>query len=240
MPRAALGRSEEGLAPLLDIRGLVVESQGEEGASRLLDGIDLTVGRGEVVGVIGESGAGKSTLGLAAMGYARDGCRITGGTVAFDGIEITKAAEPERRRLRGSRIAYVAQSAAASFNPAHRIMSQCIEIPMLSGRAGRAAAVEAVRSLFERLRLPWPESIGTRFPHQLSGGQLQRAMTAMAMAPHPDLIVFDEPTTALDVTTQIEVLAAIRAAVRDLRLAAIYISHDLAVVAQMADRVIVL
>jgi peptide/nickel transport system ATP-binding protein len=240
MPRAVLDRSEEGLAPLLNIRGLVVESQGEEGASRLLDGIDLTVGRGEVVGVIGESGAGKSTLGLAAMGYARDGCRITAGTVAFDGIEITKSAEPQRRRLRGSRIAYVAQSAAASFNPAHRIMSQCIEIPMLSGKAGRAAAIEAVRSLFERLRLPWPESIGRRFPHQLSGGQLQRAMTAMAMAPHPDLIVFDEPTTALDVTTQIEVLAAIRAAVRDLRLAAIYISHDLAVVAQIADRVMVL
>ena len=114
MPGSACNRSAEALSPLLSIRGLVVESHGIEGATRLLDGIDLTVGRGEVVGVIGESGAGKSTLGLAAMGYARDGCRIGAGTVTFDGVELTKASESERRRLRGARIAYVAQSAGAS------------------------------------------------------------------------------------------------------------------------------
>ena len=241
--------------PLLSIRGLVVEARGVEGlgaeglgpeargkagATRLVDGVDLDVSRGEVVGIIGESGAGKSTLGLAAMGYARDGCRIASGSIIFDGIDLTGVPEARKRLVRGERIAYVAQSAAASFNPALRVLSQCIEIPVTRGMARREAAIEAVREMFLRLRLPQPESIGRRYPHQLSGGQLQRAMTAMAMAPHPDLIIFDEPTTALDVTTQIEVLAAIRDAVRGLGLAAIYISHDLAVVAQMTDRVIVL
>ncbi|SEE12917.1 peptide/nickel transport system ATP-binding protein [Rhizobiales bacterium GAS191] len=240
MARATSSGSVQDGLPLLSMTGLVVEARGNEGSTRLVDGVDLTVKRGEVVGVIGESGAGKSTLGLAAMGFARDGCRIAAGSILFDGIDLVRASETERRRLRGRRIAYVAQSAAASFNPAHRVLSQCIEVPVIRGGAGRIAAEEVVRELFARLRLPQPETIGRRFPHQLSGGQLQRAMTAMAMAPHPDLIVFDEPTTALDVTTQIEVLAAIRDAVRGLGLAAIYISHDLAVVGQMADRVIVL
>ncbi|MHC6227444.1 ABC transporter ATP-binding protein [Pseudomonas sp. X10] len=226
--------------PLLDIRGLRIEGHYEDAWHPLVKGIDLHLQRGEVLGLIGESGAGKSTLGLAAMGHVRDGCRITGGSVHFDGIDLLKASPKALRQLRGLRIAYVAQSAAAAFNPAHRLIDQHVETAVVNGGVSRAQAEADAVALYRILRLPDPEHIGQRYPHQLSGGQLQRVMTAMAMACHPDLIIFDEPTTALDVTTQVEVLAAIRDAVRTFGSAAIYISHDLAVVAQMADRIMVL
>lgn len=226
--------------PLLEIRGLRIDGHYQEAWHPLIKGLDLTLQRGEVLGLIGESGAGKSTLGLAAMGYVRDGCRFSGGSVRFDGIELLQAPEETLRRLRGLRIAYVAQSAAASFNPAQRLIDQHVESAVVNGGIERARAEAEAVELYRLLRLPDPEQIGQRYPHQVSGGQLQRVMTAMAMACHPDLIIFDEPTTALDVTTQIEVLAAIHDGVRTYGSAALYISHDLAVVAQMADRIMVL
>ncbi|MEP4421738.1 MAG: ABC transporter ATP-binding protein, partial [Nitratireductor sp.] len=225
---------------VLEMRGLRIEGQNDAGWVEIVKGIDLTLKRGEVLGLIGESGAGKSTIGLAALGYARPGCRISGGVSLFDGADLNVLTEDELRRLRGVRIAYVAQSAAASFNPAHRIIDQFVEVATLHGACDAATARQEAVALYRKLRLPDPETIGDRFPHQVSGGQLQRAMVAMAMACRPDLIVFDEPTTALDVTTQIEVLAAIKDVVRDFNTAAIYITHDLAVVAQLADRIMVL
>ena len=225
---------------LLEIRGLRIEGQSDERWHEIVKGIDLTLRRGEVLGLIGESGAGKSTIGLAAMGYARPGCRISGGSVVFDGNNLVDLDEAKKREFWGARISYVAQSAAAAFNPAHRLIDQYIEAPLKHGVMSADEAKRKAVDLFRRLRLPDPEHIGQRYPHQVSGGQLQRAMTAMAMSCNPDLIVFDEPTTALDVTTQIEVLAAIKDVVKQFNAAAIYISHDLAVVAQMADRIMVL
>ena len=225
---------------LLEIKGLKIEGRSDDIWHPIVKGVDLTLRRGEVLGLIGESGAGKSTLGLAAMGFARPGCRISGGTIVFDGIDLVKASEEEKRALHGSRIAYVAQSAAAAFNPAHKLIDQTVETAVGHHIMTRDKAEADARDLFKRLQLPNPDTIGRRFPHQVSGGQLQRAMTAMAMSCRPDLIIFDEPTTALDVTTQVEVLAAMRDIVEQFNTAAIYITHDLAVVAQMADRIMVL
>ena len=225
---------------LLEIKDLRIEGYSDEKWIEIVHGVDLTLHRGEVMGLIGESGAGKSTIGLAAMGFTRDGCRISGGTVEFDGMDLTSATRAEKRALRGSRIAYVAQSAAASFNPAHKLIEQHTESALLHKVANKEDSVADAIELYRRLRLPNPDEIGFRYPHQVSGGQLQRAMTAMAMSCRPDLIIFDEPTTALDVTTQIEVLAAIRDIVDQFDTAALYITHDLAVVAQMADRIKVL
>jgi peptide/nickel transport system ATP-binding protein len=225
---------------LLEMRGLKIEGYSGEAWHPIVKGVDLTLKRGEVLGLIGESGAGKSTLGLAAMGFARPGCRISGGSISFDGIDLVAASNVEKRKLWGSRIAYVAQSAAAAFNPAHRLMEQTVETAVSHGIMERDKAEADARDLYKRLQLPNPETIGARYPHQVSGGQLQRAMTAMAMACRPDLIIFDEPTTALDVTTQVEVLSAMRNIVDQFNTAAIYITHDLAVVAQMAHRIMVL
>lgn len=225
---------------LLEIRNLQIDSESDEVWHEIIKGIDLNLDRGEVLGLIGESGAGKSTLGLAAMNFARPGCRIRSGSIRFDNKELTEESETALRKLRGVRIAYVAQSAAASFNPAHQLIDQFSEIPVVHGVKKRQDAEADAKDLYRRVLLPDPDGIGYRYPHQVSGGQLQRAMTAMALSCRPDLIIFDEPTTALDVTTQIEVLATIRDIVREFNTAAIYISHDLAVVAQMADRIMVL
>jgi peptide/nickel transport system ATP-binding protein len=206
----------------------------------LVDNATLELRRGEVMGLIGESGAGKSTIGLASMVYARAGCTIKGGKVEIDGQSVRDLSADGRRSLRGKRIAYIAQSAAASFNPAHRIIDQVREMPIMHGLMTKAEATSWALELFKALDLPNPDTFGERYPHQVSGGQLQRAMTAMAMSCRPDILVFDEPTTALDVTTQIEVLALIKKLIKEYQLAALYITHDLAVVAQVADRIMVL
>ena len=222
--------------PVLDVAGLRVEA----GSAVLVADASFSLQRGQVLGLIGESGAGKSTIGLAMLGYTRPGCAITGGAIRFKGRDILALSAAERRALRGPGIAYIAQSAAASFNPAMTLMAQICEIPLRHGLMNAAEARAAAIALFRELELPDPEHFGDRYPHQVSGGQLQRAMAAMAMAARPDVLVFDEPTTALDVTTQVEVLAAFRKLIREHGTAAIYITHDLAVVAQIADAIMVL
>lgn len=230
---------------LLEIKNLRIEATsyppGE--APRkvvLVDDVSVSVEQGKVLGLIGESGAGKSTIGLSAMAFARGGARLAGGQILLNGRDIRSAGASDLRSLRGREFTYVAQSAAAAFNPAKRLMEQVIETSLHHKLMTRTEAEARAVDLFRKLGLPNPETFGTRYPHQVSGGQLQRAMTAMALCPKPDLVVFDEPTTALDVTTQIDVLVAIKAAIRDTGVAALYITHDLAVVAQVADDILVL
>ena len=225
---------------LLTIKDLVIEADVGGVWQPIVKGLSLSLAQGEVIGLIGESGAGKSTLGLAALGYTKPGCRIRSGSIVLGGQELVDLPEPALRKLRGVQVSYVAQSAAAAFNPAHSLMDQFTEAPVQHGLLKKPVAQERGRQLFRQLQLPDPDHIGQRYPHQVSGGQLQRMMTAMAMGCQPEIVVFDEPTTALDVTTQIEVLSAIKEAVRARASAAIYITHDLAVVAQVSDRIMVL
>lgn len=223
---------------ILQIKGLRLETA--QGAKTIVDDVELQLEKGTVMGLIGESGAGKSTIGLAAMSYARAGVHIAAGEVSIGGVNIRALDAEGRRQMRGKRIAYVAQSATAAFNPAHTIMDQVCEAPVLHGVMSRAGAEEWTIELFQALDLPDYQTFGLRYPHQASGGQLQRAMAAMAMSCRPDILVLDEPTTALDVTTQIEVLILLKKLIREYGSSALYITHDLAVVAQIADRIKVL
>ena len=210
------------------------------GSQVLVDQLSFSIRPGEVLALIGESGSGKTTTALALMGYARHGCRISGGSVRIGEIDVLRLSAAQLRALRGRTVAYIAQSAAASFNPSRTILDQVVEPVILHGTMQRAQAELKAIELFRELALPDPEIIGTRYPHQVSGGQLQRLMAAMALITDPDVVILDEPTTALDVTTQIEVLRAFRRVVRERQVTAVYVSHDLAVVAQMADHILVL
>ncbi|NTG64005.1 ABC transporter ATP-binding protein [Agrobacterium rhizogenes] len=230
---------------LLSVRDLKIEATSYppgEPPKRvtIVDRVSFDLKKGKVLGLIGESGAGKSTIGLSALAYGRGGAEITGGQVLLDGVDILPLGKSGIRKIRGARVCYVAQSAAAAFNPAHKLGEQVIEASVKHGLMTKDEAKKRALYLFQVLGLPNPETFGDRFPHQVSGGQLQRAMTAMALCSNPELIVFDEPTTALDVTTQIDVLAAIKHAIEETHTAALYITHDLAVVAQISDDITVL
>lgn len=223
---------------VLSVEDLCIEVAVSGASKPVLQGVSLDLAAGEILGIVGESGAGKSTLGLSALGYVNRGLAYRSGHVRYRGADLFEMSHEQRCRLRGSRIAYVAQSAAAAFNPALRLIDQLTEVARVSVGMSRGDALLRTAALLKRLNLP--ATIGDRYPHQVSGGQLQRVMTAMAMLCEPDVIVFDEPTTALDVTTQVEVAGLIRAAIRNAGAAALYVSHDLALVAQMADRIAVM
>ncbi|KQN54321.1 MULTISPECIES: ABC transporter ATP-binding protein [unclassified Erwinia] len=222
--------------PLLSVQQLRVTA----GSAVLVDDISFTLNKGEVLGLIGESGAGKSTIGQAILGHCRHGMKISGGQIIFAGQPLNGLSERQMRSVRGVQIAYVAQSASASFNPAKTIGEQVIEVAVRHRVLDRRAAIQRAMALFVQLQLPQPQQFFHRYPHQVSGGQLQRAMIAMAICAGPQLIIFDEPTTALDVTTQLEVLKAIQQVIAQSGVAALYISHDLAVVAQLSQRIMVL
>jgi peptide/nickel transport system ATP-binding protein len=226
---------------LVEVSNLQVVARSDDGSETpIVKNVSFSIRPGEVLALIGESGSGKTTIALTLLGYARRGCRISAGRVCVGGTEVLESSPKALRDLRGHRVAYVAQSASASFNPALRIIDQIIEgvcvRRMMSRKVARAKAI----SLFRSLALPSPDTIGERYPHQVSGGQLQRLMAAMALMSDPEVVVFDEPTTALDVTTQIEVLRAFKRAISEFNISAVYVSHDLAVVAQIANRVLVL
>ena len=229
------------MTALLQIRDLRMEGRRPSGEwMPIVSGVSLEARRGEVLALIGESGAGKSTIALSSLAYARPGCRFTGGEVLFDGTSVLDLSLEQKRGMRGRRVAYIAQSAAAAFNIAHTLGDQITEGPSVHATMTRSEAEAQMADLAQRMRLPEPDRIGRKYPHQVSGGQLQRLLAVMAMSCGPDMLVFDEPTTAIDVTTQVEVLAAFKDVIQQSGAAALYVTHDLAVVAQMADRIIVL
>ncbi len=225
----------------VEVRGLdiVLTSPGGD-RKAIVEGVSFSIPRGDVLALIGESGSGKTTIALALMGYSRFGATIEAECLRVGDMHINRMKAAELPKVRGSRIAYIAQSAASAFNPSRTIMSQVIEPLLVHRMATRPVAEERAVGLFRALALPSPETIGSRYPHQVSGGQLQRVMAAMALITEPELVILDEPTTALDVTTQVEVLKTIKSAIAHSGATAIYVSHDLAVVAQVADRVAVL
>ncbi|OCJ66323.1 ABC transporter [Agrobacterium tumefaciens] len=229
------------MANLVEVRDLKVEAKTDTGRTvEIIRGVSFDIADGEIVALIGESGSGKTTIALTMMGHTRPGCKIVGGSVRLGSNDMAATSQKNLSKLRGTEVAYVPQSAAAAFNPAQRIMDQVIEVVrihgLMSDDASRARAIE----LFRALALPNADTIGDRYPHQVSGGQLQRLSAAMALIGNPRLMIFDEPTTALDVTTQIEVLRAFKSVMKAGNLAGVYVSHDLAVVAQIADRIVVL
>ncbi|MCF6322224.1 MAG: ABC transporter ATP-binding protein [Rhizobiaceae bacterium] len=229
------------MSELFEIDNLQIQARKEDGTPiPIVKGVSFKVKAGQVVALIGESGSGKSTISMATMAYCRPGLEFPGGEVRLHGKNILAMDPQDQRAIRGNNVAYLAQSAAATFNPAITIGEQVTEAAVLHGTLNQEDANKRAVALYHALELPDPERLGRRYPHQVSGGQLQRLMAAMALVSSPDLLVLDEPTTALDVTTQIEVLKAFKKVIREEGSAAIYVTHDLAVVAQVADHIVVL
>jgi peptide/nickel transport system ATP-binding protein len=221
-------------APVLSVRDLVVEVRG---GARIVDGVSLDVGPGEILGVVGESGSGKTTTALAILGYTRAGVRVSGGEIELAGEHVRPNDERAARRVRGRLVSYVPQDPGNSLNPSLRI-AQSISDMLEEHAADRE--VGSVSSALEAVHLPGEEEFARRYPHQLSGGQQQRVTIAIALVCEPPLVVLDEPTTGLDVVTQARVLEEVERLRRERGVAMIYVSHDLAVVAQIADRIAVM
>ena len=229
------------MSVLLEVDDLKISARRDDDSLLpIVKGVSFNVARGEVVALIGESGSGKTTIALSALGYTKPGLEFAGGEVRLESEDVITMEANQLRALRGQRVAYLAQSAAATFNPALTIGEQVTESCVLHGILNQEQANERAETLYRALELPDPDRLGKRYPHQVSGGQLQRLMAAMALCGKPDLLVLDEPTTALDVTTQIEVLKAFKSVIKQEGSAAIYVTHDLAVVAQIADHIVVL
>jgi peptide/nickel transport system ATP-binding protein len=226
--------------PLLEIAGLATHFGSGEGAVRAVDGVDLVVGRGEIVGLVGESGSGKTMLGLSILGLIDPPGRIVAGRVLFDGRDLATCGAASLRQIRGNRISMIFQDPLTTLSPTHRIgmfMADvlCAHRPMKSAEA-RARCRDALG----RLGIPSPEERLDAYPHQLSGGMRQRVCIAAAMLNEPDLVIADEPTTALDVTTQAQILEEVRGLRERTGTSFIWITHDLAVVSELADRVAVM
>jgi peptide/nickel transport system ATP-binding protein len=230
----------ERTAPIaVEVRNLRIELLSSH--KDIVDEVGIRIGAGEVLGLVGESGSGKTTVGMSLLGYCRPGGRVSGGAILIDGTDLAGLAEPEVRHLRGGIVSYIPQDPGTALNPALRLRTQLAE--QLAAHRAQMSAEDRDRRMREALAevlLPTEDTFLSRYPHQLSGGQQQRVAIAMAFACRPHVIVCDEPTTGLDVTTQAKVLETVRDLCRTHRVAALYVSHDLAVVAELADRVAVM
>jgi len=225
-----------GIVPALEVRNLRVIT---EAGDVIVDEVSFAVNAGEIVSVVGESGCGKTTTGLAILGYARGGTRIGEGSILLEGRDILAMEPRELQGLRGSRISYVPQDPTASLNPRHRVGDQIAEVMRVRGYT-RARIEAALNGLCEKVQLPTGEGIMRRYPFELSGGQQQRVAIAMALACNPRVVVLDEPTTGLDVTTQARILDMVRELSQQTEAAFVYVTHDLAVVDVLAERVLVM
>ncbi len=228
------------MSPVLEIRDLAVEFATREGTVKAVDGVSLTVDRGEVLGIVGESGSGKSVTGLAVLGLIDAPGRIARGSVLLEGEELVGRSEKDLRRMRGKRLAMIFQDPMTTLNPVLRIDTQMIEAitahDNVSEKAARARASQALA----RVGIPSPDERLLTYPHQLSGGMRQRVAIAIALLHGPALLVADEPTTALDVTIQSQIIAEVQQLCAETGTALVWITHDLAVVAGLADRLAVM
>jgi peptide/nickel transport system ATP-binding protein len=225
---------------LLEIDGLVTSFRTPRGTVRAVDGVSLGVARGQTVCIAGESGCGKSVTALSVMGLLPDVAQVESGTIRFDGVDILALPPAQRRGLRGRSLAMIFQEPMTALNPVQSIGRQIAEVFAIHGTAGRVQAREKVLALLRQVKIPDPERRYDAYPHQMSGGMKQRVMIAMALANRPALLIADEPTTALDVTIQAQVLHLLRELQRELGTGIVFVTHDLAVVAEIADRVVVM
>ena len=229
-------------APILEVRGLKLAIRTDEGIARVLDHIDFALEPGHILGIVGESGCGKSTVIRAILGILPTGVRVEAGDIRFAGESLLALGETElNRRIRGSRIGFVPQDPYLALNPVFKIGGQLLEImrwhaPEGDRKAHRAKLVRLLR----RVQLPDAEAALDRYPHQFSGGQRQRLLIAAALACSPALVIADEPTTALDVTTQQQILELLRDLVREFGLSMLFVTHDLGVVAELCDDICVI
>ena len=225
---------------LLDVRGLQTSFHTSDGVVRAVTGVDFHVNRGEVMGLVGESGCGKSVTSLSIMRLIAPPGRIEAGEVMFDGRDLLTLREREMRELRGDRISMIFQQPTSSLNPVYDVGMQLGEVLELHRNMKRRDARRRAEELLEMVGIPDPKRRIEAFPHELSGGMAQRVMIAMALACEPELLIADEPTTALDVTIQAQILDLMRILQRETNTAMVLITHDLGVVAEMCDRVAVM
>ena len=233
-------RSTASSDPVLDVRGLKTHFFTRAGVLKAVDGIDLAVARGEILGLVGESGSGKTVTGFSILGLVDPPGRIVEGSVRFDGRELVGLPQEELRQLRGRRIAMVFQDPTTTLNPVLSVGDQMVLAVHAHERVSRGAALARARELLVMVGIPSPEARLQAFPHQLSGGMRQRVAIAIALLHRPEIIIADEPTTALDVSIQGQILFEIRRLARDTGVALIWITHDLAVVSNLADRIAVM
>jgi oligopeptide transport system ATP-binding protein len=229
------------MAPLLDVRNLETQFKTQDGVVKAVNNVSFYVNRGETLGIVGESGSGKSVTSLSVMRLIPNPPgRITGGEVMFDGQDLLKLSEEAMRELRGNRIAMIFQDPMTSLNPVLTVGQQIIESLVLHLKLSQAEARARTIELLQMVGIPGAEKRVDEYPHQFSGGMRQRVMIAMALACNPELLIADEPTTALDVTIQAQILELIEKLQAELGMAVIIITHDLGVVAGMSDRVMVM
>ena len=226
--------------PLLEVRNLKTYFYTEDGVVRAVDGVDFYVNPGEVLGIVGESGCGKSVTALSIMRLISQPGKIEEGEIFFDGKDLVKATEQEMMQVRGNRISMIFQQPQSALNPVFRAGDQISEVLNIHQDFGKEAGKKRAIELLKLVGIPEPESRAESFPHELSGGMAQRVMIAMALACVPDLLIADEPTTALDVTIQAQILDLMRDMRNQLGSTMILITHDLGVIAEMADRVAVM